>query len=274
MLGNELIDYNKLISAEIVGLGFDKEIFVEEYDEFILPASTGILNSKGVMLRTQQTNVDWKMVDPEIYERADVRIEETGECVPGGYPSWHGTSLVYLNSENEELLKNSKNGSVAIRNYALDKFGEWKIYPQYENLSIIKYIKSLPIHTIIGIRCVSLQPNTFAVIHRDNNNRLPMGAKQIEQKFIDNALWRAGFIQITLNLSDGGVPMYYCLTDIMSGRYSQINYDVYLFNDFSYHGVPLTSSRRRQIRITAKPMPKLLAHINESTVVNFTPASS
>jgi len=263
-----MIDFHSLVAAELSGLEYDQVAFAEEYDNRILPVSSNVRNGEDVLLHTIEANIKWNMVDPNKYVKADVR-SRTGEPIDNGYPSWKGASLVYLDSEDAELAENSKNGSVSIRNYVLDKHGEFKFFPQYEDLMITKYIKSLPLDTIIGVRCVSLREDTFAIIHRDNSNFLPSSQRSLKvQRMVDNFLWKQGFVQITINISDGGVPMYYSSSSDLTNEYNTVNYPVYLFNDFFYHGVPITTSRRRQIRITGRPTAALIKHINEASMVN------
>lgn len=263
-----MIDFHSMVAAELSGMEYDSTAFAEEYDQRILSVSSNVRNGEDVLLNTIDTNIKWNMVDPNKYIKADVR-SKTGAPIDNGYPSWKGVSLVYLESDDSELAENSKNGSVSIRNYVLDKHGEFKFFPQYEDLMITRYIKSLPLDTIIGVRCVSLRADTFAIIHRDNSNFLPSSLRNLAvQRMVDNFLWKQGFVQITINISDGGVPMYYSISSNLSAEYNTVNYPVYLFNDFFYHGVPITTGRRRQIRITGRPTAALSAHINQLSIVN------
>lgn len=263
-----MIDFHSLVVAELSGLDYDREAFAKEYDQRILPVSSNVRNGEDVLLHTIEANRKWRMVDPDKYVKADVR-SKTGAPIDNGYPSWKGASLVYLDSQDRELAENSKNGSVSIRNYVLDKHGEFKFFPEYEDLMITQYIKNLPLDTIIGVRCVSLREDTFAIIHRDNSNFLPSSQRSLQvQRMVDNFLWRQGFVQVTINISDGGVPMFYSSSSDLTDAYQTVNYPVYLFNDFFYHGVPLTTGRRRQIRVTGRPTPALIKHINQSGLVN------
>ena len=75
--------------------------------------------------------------------------------------------------------------------------------------------------------------------------------------------------EIIINITDGEVPLYYSTTSNLSEKFKTINYPVYLFNDFFYHGVPITKSRRRQIRITGRPTDDLIKYINNSTLVYY-----
>ena len=264
-----MMEFDSMVAAELINLDYDQDAFINEYDRCILTASSNVRNGQDVLFNTINANLKWNMVDPDKYVKADVR-SRSGEPIDNGYPSWKGASLVYLDSTESELSENSKNGSVSIRNYVLDRHGEFKFFPQYEDLMITKYIKSLPLTTIIGVRCVSLRADTFAIIHRDNSNFLPSSQRSLEvQRMVDNYLWKQGFVQITINLSDGGVPMFYSDTSELGDSYKAINYPVYLFNDFFYHGVPLTTSRRRQIRITGRPTAELSKYINVDSIIHY-----
>jgi hypothetical protein len=264
-----MIDYNTLISAKL-NLTYNKQLFIDEYDKHILPISTPVLNGPRQGIVTAKTNIEWNMVPPEIYSQGQVRSPTAEKSVKTAYPSWNGCSLLYLDTTDETLHLGSKNGSVAIRNYALDHMGEWKFYEKFENLEITKFIKNLPLTDLIGIRCVSLQENTFAIIHRDDTHFLTTKQEFLEtQKMVNNHIWNSGFVQITINLSDGGAPLYYGITDSLDSNYKTINDDIYLFNDYAYHGVSLTNSRRRQIRVTGRPTLELVKLIEESTVINF-----
>lgn len=263
-----MIDYNRLISAKL-NIEYDRELFVSEYDRCILPKSTFVLNSTYLIDKTKDYNQHWGMVDPEHYLKADTRNRQ-GQMIKGNYPSWHGASLMFLDCEDPELKEASKKGSVSVRNYALDKMGEFKFFPEFENLVITNFIKSLPLTSLIGVRCVSLQPNTFSLIHRDNNNALPINNwKPLEQKMIDNYLWKQGFVQITINVSDGNAPLYYSNALDLTNEYCTINDPIYLFNDYMYHGVSMTSARRRQIRVTGRPTEELIKFIQVDTAVNL-----
>ena len=122
-----MIDFNSLLSVELKNLNFNREAFIEEYDKHILPHSNNIRNGQHVLFKTVNANSNWGMVEPQKYLKADVRTR-TGDDIDNGYPSWKATSLIYLDTTDEELKENSKNGSVSIRNYVLDKHGEFKFF--------------------------------------------------------------------------------------------------------------------------------------------------
>ena len=263
-----MVDYQTLVTAKL-NIDYDQNLFSKEYDRCILPNAKPVLNNIFLIDKTQPYNQAWGMVDPEIYAKADVRNNQ-GQTIKQGYPSWLGASMVYLDSDNDELRENSKLGSVSVRNLVLDKQGEFVFFPQYQDLEITKFIKSLPLTSIIGVRCVSLD-NSFALIHRDNSNYLTKTQKRLDfQPLADNHLWKEGFVQITINISDGNAPLYYCASKDLDNNGLTIIYPIYLFNDFFYHGVSLTSGGlRRQIRVTGRPTKELEDFIDSSTIINF-----
>jgi hypothetical protein len=242
-----------------LNLSFDHETFVKEYDRYILPNSVPIANGDRSWEKTKDINSHWKMVEPESYDLCDIQ-GETG-IIKRGIEQWMATSLIELVTTNETLLSLSRSGSVAVRNNVLDK-GEYKFKETYNDLNIVKWIKELPIKKIIGVRCVSLKPGSFASIHRDENN---FDHHKKGTSLPTNLLWDSGFISITINITDGGQPLFYSLNSEVNKPF-KINDDVYLFNDFCPHGVPIVSSRRRQIRVTGIPTDEIYKLIDLPSV--------
>jgi len=72
---------------------------------------------------------------------------------------------------------------------------------------------------------------------------------------------------IALNISDGGVPLWWTLDGDDNKKVFTTNDAVYLHSDYFLHGVPICSSRRRQIRITGVPTARLTELIDHSTTV-------
>jgi hypothetical protein len=238
------------------------KLLIQEYDEVILPASKQIANSRASWRMTRETNKDWGMVDPEIYDSCDVG-EPDKKITKRGYESWQGTSLIFLDTTDEALRSSSEAGSVAVRNTILDS-GTYKFKPAFENLEITKFIKSLPVTDFIGIRCVSLTQGTFAGIHRDGNNF----ANKKESTITGNPLWKLGYVSLTINISNGEVPLLYSVDGTKQNLRSADDL-VYLFNDFYLHGVPLTKSRRRQIRVTGRPTAGFEDLIDRNSAYSF-----
>jgi hypothetical protein len=268
-----MINFKQLVYGKI-NLQYDRELFINEYDQVIAPRSVKVYISDKVLNITAHNNREWNMVDPDIYSKIETRSAYNHQHITGEYPTWDGISLVYLDCEDVEFRESSKLGSIAVRNYALDNYGEYKFLPEYENLEITKFIKNLPLTDIIGVRCLSLPSNTFGIIHRDNRNSLPKNGTvdnkyKTVQQITNNKIWAEGFIQITINISDGGVPLMFVNTEQMSKNTFTTVEPIYLFNDFVFHGVPLTTGIRRQIRITGRPTPELVKLIEESSIVNI-----
>lgn len=245
-----------------VNLSFDRELFAKEYDEFILPNSVPITNGLRSWDLTRPINNAWGMVNPETYDKCNVQEYFGGEIINRGIEQWSATSLIQLVTDDETMLRVSGMGSVTIRNNLLGE-GNYVFKDMYKDLAITKWIQQLPISKLIGVRCVSLKPETFASIHRDENN---VNHKQAGSSLGSNKLWRAGFISITLNISDGGQPIYFSIDSDMMNP-TKVNDQVYLFNDYCLHGVPVVSSRRRQIRVTGTPTEEFLSLVDKESLL-------
>lgn len=254
------MDFSNLIYAKL-NFDYSEDTFIREYDQHILPNSVPIGNNALGWSKTKLINKFWNMVPDAVYEQADV-LDDKNNIIKQGYPCWEGTSLIfaYIRDETERDL--SRHGSVAFRNTRKGSY-PYAFKDKYNNLEIVKFIKNLPITEIIGIRCVSLQPGGMATIHRDSNSY-----NYGESTARNNHLWKDGYISITLNLSNGGKPLYYSLDDEIENP-MLIDDKIYLFNDFVLHGVPIVESRRRQIRITAKPTAELEKFVDKSNCTYF-----
>jgi hypothetical protein len=254
-----MIDTKNIIYAKL-NLPFPKDQFIHEYDSVILPNSIPLVSGKGTWFRTRDINKHWGMVSEEIYDKTDV-LELDGTITKRGYSNWDGTSLIYLDTSNNQLKQASIHGSVSVRNNIMDR-ENYKFKEEYTNLSIVNFIRSLPLKDIIGVRCVSLSPNSFASIHKDSMNSSSLDKSSIEQ----NQLWNNGFISITLNLTNGGQPLFF--SDEVSPLVPiTVNDECYLFNDYFWHGVPLVKTRRRQIRITARPLDDFYNLIDKKSII-------
>ena len=244
-----------------LNLDFDHELFAKEYDEHILPSSVPIANGYPSWKTTRFVNRAWGMVDDETYDKCDVK--ETGglNIIKRGIACWMANSMIEL--ETDDLLQHRTSilGSVALRNTLLGE-GKYHFRRMFEGLAITEWIKQLPLTDIIGVRCVSLAQNTFASIHRDSSNFIKNKGEGSNNA---NKLWNSGFVSISINITDGEVPLYYCLDSDLTKPY-KVNDAVYMFNDYFFHGVPMTSSRRRQIRVTGKPTDMLMQHIDQQNV--------
>jgi hypothetical protein len=252
-----MIDHRRIAYARL-DVEFDRESLAEEYDRCILPESRRIagLSRRGLESHAS-LNRAWGMVPPDVYARADVTIDSrdgASAIQQNGYPCWLAHSLVVCNSDNERWARESKYGSVAIRN-RLGLTHTFDFAPEFADLQITRLIRSLPLTNIIGARCVSLDPGTFAPIHRDNSG----------DSLRRNHLVDAGFVNLSLNISDGGVPLVYAMPDAEAVPL-EANAPLFMLSDFYLHGVPLTTGRRRQIRITGRPTAAFEALIDKATL--------
>jgi len=69
---------------------------------------------------------------------------------------------------------------------------------------------------------------------------------------------------MVLNLSDGGVPLWWSLDGVDNKKVLKSNDPVYLSSDYFLHGIPVCTSRRRQIRVTGVPSSKLYDLVDHS----------
>lgn len=242
------MNYSNVAYAKL-NLDFDHRLFALEYDKLILPHGKPINNSKMSWELTRKLNQSWGMVEPEIYDKCSVEVgynqHELREL-----PQWKMVQLMSLetNDSDSDVIKHEINyGGTFARNMTLHR--DWKIKPMFENLKIIKFIKSLPIKKLCSIHCVSLEPGCFASIHRDARWFDTVG---MENTVAKNGVCQQGFTVITLNITDGGGPLYWAI-DSYYEDVKFANDPVYMCSDYFVHGVPVCTSRRRQVRITAMP---------------------
>jgi len=241
--------YTNIAYARL-NLDFNHEFFALEYDKMIQRNSKAINNGKQSWERTRKLNQSWGMVDPDTYDKCSVELSYRNTD-PREIPAWQMEQLLYTEptEEDSEMLKREVAfGGTYARNLALDR--EWKIKPQYKKLRIVEFINTLPFKKIVSIHCVSLEPGRFASIHRDSrwfeNSDIPNVAGK-------NGIIRQGFVVLTLNISDGGVPLYWAFDDKYVHTPYKANDPVYICSDYFLHGVPVCTSRRRQIRVTGIP---------------------
>jgi len=262
------MDYSKIAYAK-VNLTYDKEIFIEEYDKKILPSARQIMSSFELNKKLADLNKIWKMVPENIYENGYCwRVDSNGQMIKlteNRVPTWKMNQLMQLKEEvsrntwsNSGKKVNYGNSTSALRNTQYNKI--WEIKPEFADLTIVKYIKSLPFKKIIFMHCVSLEANQFATIHRDIT-KIPKTNKY--------HLAQEGFITLTFNISDGGVPLYWALDGEESKIPYKVNDDVYITNDYFLHGVPVTTSRRRQIRVTGIPDENFESLIDKNTMITI-----
>ncbi len=265
-------DYSTTAYAK-VNLKFNKKQFIKEYDEFILPAGIPISNSQGIVYMTAKLNEIWGMVPPDVYDTGDVWVQPgsaaTLKYITRERPCWIMTQLMELDISNVEdpLMKRwAKVGGPSIRNETLKPEYTWKIKEEFKDLKIWKWIQTLPFSKINSLHCVSIEKGGFAVIHRDMK-----GFYDSNSSAGVSRVYKNGFVTLTLNISDGGSPLWWALDGEDCTKPYKANDLVYLTNDYFMHAVGITNSRRRQLRVTGIPTPELWDMIDHSTRIDIGP---
>ena len=256
-----------------LNLEFDRDLFAKEYDERILP--NGVFTGNGLpsIKATTFLNNIWGMVPSEEYDKISVYIQpgdaSTYKFIERERPTWKMEQLLHLDTTgitNPLLLKFGSHGrGPSIRNETLDTTFNWKIKPEYADLKIVEWInENLPFERIHHLHCVSIEEGGFASIHRDSKGLFSHTSSAGENK-----LYKKGFVVITLNITDGGVPLYWSLDGEDSRHYHLANDCVYLTNDYFPHGVPIVKSRRRQVRVTGIPKPEMWDLFDAKSIVSI-----
>lgn len=237
------MDISKITYCEL-DLEYDREAFCKEVDEYILPKSMLIdaINVAGIA-QYSSINNSWGMVPEDDYAK------------PGSQQAWLVNSLIYSNTDNKFFKSLSINGSIVARNRMIDT-GKWMWKPEYEDLALTKFVKTLPLTDIIHARTLCLFPGKMAAVHRDDRT----------DSLTKNLLSNLGYLSITLNLSDGGQPLFFSLTEDESTPI-RTNKPAYVFNDFNLHGVPYVTDIRRQVRVTGKPTPEFFDRLKMATMI-------
>ena len=251
-----------------LNLDYNKRLFELEYDKLIAPHGVPITNGHRSWAETRKLNQTWGMVDPVLYDKCSIETE-FGTVNPREIPQWKMVQLMELETADDDhpLVKaNADRGGTFVRNVTLHR--NWQIKPQFEKLKIVEFIRKLPFSKISSIHCVHLEPGCFASIHRDSRWSLDIGN---ENTVVSNGIYKQGFVVLTLNISDGGVPLFWALDGKDAQNPLTTNEPAYIISDYFLHGVPVCTSRRRQIRITGIPTKELADLIDNSTKVLISP---
>ena len=252
-------NFSKLAYAKLK-IDFDHAEFSKEYDEKIFPNTIPITNGLATIPVTSALNDKWGMVPTEIYNTGDVAVQD-GDFTTTTYlkrerPGWQFVQLMQMDISKVTdplLLKGSKFGGIDFRNETSDSNYSFDIKPQYKDLKIYKWVtENLPFSKINSMHCVSIEPGGFSIIHRDSK-----GLYNSQSSAGVNKLYKNGYVVINLNISNGGVPLYWSLDGKDAATPFKTDESVYLTNDYFFHGVPVVTSRRRQIRVLGVPTPEL-----------------
>lgn len=251
-----------------LNLTFDRELFIKEYDDRIYPKSYPISTGIESINRTIKLNQTWNMVDHNIYEQINTStINEKGEyiLIDRGRKSWVLRQLLELDTSgitNPVLLKFAKIGGVGLRNAAYQH--NFKVKEDCKDMKIVDWIfKTLPFEKIVSIHCVAIDPDGFAPIHRDDRSLF-----DDKSSIGTNLFYKNNFIVININISNGGVPLYWGLDIPNTDTCYKVHDDIYLTNDYFLHGVPMVTSRRRQIRVSGIPKPEMYQLFDGASIID------
>ncbi len=265
------MDFSTLAHAKL-NLDFDHSLFAKEYDERILPNGIPICNGLVSIVHTEKLNEKWGMVDPALYNTGDY-FEQTGDHTTMRYvkrdrPQWQMVQLMDLDRSNvtDPLLQRvASAGGPSVRNETLDSQFNFAIKSQFADLQIWNWINSnLPFNKINSVHCVSLEPGGLSTIHRDMKGLYDNGSSAGINKVYKN-----GYVVICINITNGGGPLYWALDGKEVANCRKADDPVYLTNDYFMHGVPICTSRRRQVRVTGIPKPELWDLIDPDSVVDI-----
>lgn len=264
------MDFSKIAYAKI-NLSYNKQIFAQEYDQYILPFANQTACSRATMEKTRYLNSVWNMIPDEMYDQSDYHIQNSNdnsfEFFKGNYPQWRLAQLMRISDKgicNPFIKKYAEHGGgVAFRNCSLDY--NFEVKPKYSNLRIIKWIYDyLPFKKINHIQCVSIEPTGFITIHRDSRSLY-----STENAVHQNKIFNSGYIVININISNGGSPLYWALDNKEVYVPFTCDDDIYLTNDYFFHGVGICTSRRRQIRITGIPKPEFYSLFDQKQIIKL-----
>lgn len=256
-----------------LNLKYDRELFISEYDEVIYPHGHPITNNLNAVGSGGLLNKLWGMVSPEEYNTGDIYMQEgsatTMKYIKRNRPGWKMVQLMETDLSklpNKEFLqKFSDVGGPSFRNETLDL--NFTIKKPFKDMQMWQWIQeNLPFQKINSIHCVSLEPGGFSIIHRDMKGLYdPMSSAGTSK------LFNKGFVVIALNISSGGVPLYWSLDGKDALTPYKANDDIYLSNDYFMHGVPIVTSRRRQVRVAGIPTPELWQLLDKESIVDIGP---
>lgn len=263
------MDFSNLAYAKL-NLDFDHELFAKEFDDKILPDSRPIANGYSSIAKTASLNKIWGMIDPALYHTSDYYKQSTDarttQYIKGQRPAWQMTQLMELDTTDITdplLLQWAKAGGVNLRNETLGY--KYNLKSRYKDLNIVKWIyNTLPFESVSWIHCVSIEPGGMSTIHRDEK-----GMYQVGKSSGLNKVYKSGFVIVCLNITNGGSPLYWSLDGEDSVNYHLADEPVYLANDYFLHGVPIVSSRRRQIRITGIPKLEMFDLFDKESIISI-----
>ena len=238
---------------------FDHEQFTYEFDRHILTRSQPQYNEARERDITADINQAWNMVHNDLYLRCDGsthtswQTKQSDSVQINGQPTWRQFALTEIDPadiRDPVLASANQRGAVAARNGGRHLNWRWKAVIEKKNLRIVDFIQNhLGLEKILFVAGVSLEPGRFATIHRDSMTLTAAANESVLQ----NRLFREGLVVININITNGGVPLYWSLDGPEVTKPKFVDDAVYMTSDYFLHGVPVVQSRRRQLRVTGVP---------------------
>lgn len=261
----EHIAYAKL------NLNFDKQSFIKEYDEFVLPRATRVANYQYYTNYTRKLNKIWNMVPDEIYDKGDSIYFENNQKKfhQGTYRAWMKYQMMELDtSDITDLVSLDLHNKDAIVSpvIGIDSLIEnnFKLKEECKDSVIANWVlENLPFYKIKSIFCISLEAGSFSVIHRDRN------FPNDPTKVVQNLTAKSGILTVNINITNGGVPLLWALDQDDVSSPIKADDDVYITSDHFMHGIPLCTDIRRQIRIKGIPKPEFWTLIDPNAIVEL-----
>lgn len=247
------IDYNNIVFAE-VDLNFNTDQFTKEFDQRILPFTEPFVAIQTQWAYMPHLNKYWNIIPNDKFEEYDKIIKDGGTDFHGMTHYWKAVNLM-------RGATGPKNG-VGAGWRSMHRFSNNQLKDQFKDLEIVNWIHdNVPAKRIVGIHCVTVEEGEFATIHRDAY----WHDKSAPNPALKNGFFKEGFIVLCLNITNGGVPLLWAMDHEKTTPHA-IDAKCYIGNDYFIHGVPITSSRRRQIRISFEPSAEFYKLIKNDTV--------
>lgn len=251
-----MTDFSNIAYAGL-NLSYDRDAFIKEYDSLILPNSSPFIGVNEQWSHMKPLNKYWHVMSQETFEEYDKIISNGGSSVGGVSHQWQMVNMMQARGEAKHL------GGAFWRHRNMNN--ETVVKPEFKDSIIRKWIvENIPHEKIFGIHCVSIDPGSYASIHRD----LSWKKDNISNPGLNNGWFKNGFVVINLNISTGGSPLLWALDhERESPRSVYEEEDAFIISDYFLHAVPIVKTMRRQIRVSIVPTPELYDLIKQQTAV-------
>jgi len=250
---------NNIVYSELE-LDFDENIFVDEFDKYILSNTVPHVRVHAIWNDMAKLNKYWNIISDEEYNRYDKIIASGNKeaSLDGMTHYWTATNLM---AKKFSTPSNHLTGSGWRANMLSTST---VVKDEYKNLQIIDWIfNKIPHERIIGIHCTVTPPGVFVAMHRD-----VLWKREGDNPSSNNGFFNKGYKVICLNISNGGVPLLWSLDhEKESPRIADTK--CYMISDYFLHGLTRTTSIRRQLRVSFKPSKDFFNYIKQDTAISL-----